>query len=162
MPASTARRDAEPATAAGDHPRGLGVRQHESLRPVAGRVGHGHRLRGQRHHRAHTRAAAGRALELHVPVKRPDPVLEPLQAGARAEGGSAPAVVGHRDRDPPVLSPHGDRRALRFGVLAHVGEAFGHDEVGGGLHGVRQPLLRRLEDLDRHGRARREVLQRHP
>ena len=160
MPASTPARARSPrrrrAITAGASASG----STRARRAVALSVRHRPRLRRQRDDRPHPGAAAGRALELDLPVERSDAVLEALETRSGPEPCPSPAVVGHRDRQAAVLCPNGDRRALRVSVLAHVGEALGHDEVGGGLHLVREALLGRLEDLDRHGRARGEILQR--
>ena len=94
-----------------------------------------------------------------VPSIAPDPVGEPAQPGAARGVGAAAPVVGHLDQQLllPLRDP--DAGVGRAGVLRHVGQALGDDEVGRGLDGRGKPAVEREAQLDRDGGARGEALQ---
>ena len=102
-----------------------------------------------------------RLLDRELAVERGDPVFEAAQPGARVRVGAADAVVADLDLDDSVARARpatAGRVGLR--VAGDVGERLGDDEVGGRLDRRRQPLARRLEDLDRDRRAVGEAAER--
>ena len=104
-------------------------------------------------------AAAG-LVDGQLAVERRHPVGEAAQPGAGGRVGAADAVVAHLDLDRAVAAGDADRRRLGLGVAGDVGQRLGDDEVGGRLDRRRQPLGRRLDDLDRDRGAAGEPAQR--
>src|SRR4051794_25402556 len=80
------------------------------------------------------RAMSGHARHLEPATDRLDPVAHSLEAaaatGACVEAG---ATILHADVEPAVRAGEHYFGAVGAGVLEHVGECFGHGEVGGGL-----------------------------
>ena len=95
-------------------------------------------------------------------VERGDPSARPRRPEPRP--GSAPPTPSSRTSTTaaPLRRRTRDRRLARVGVLGHVGQRLGDDEVGGRLDRRRQPLVRHLGELDRHRRAAGERLERAP
>ena len=109
---------------------------------------------------ARSRVPSPRGLTtVSVPSRAPDAVRQPAQARARVGRGAADAVVAHLDDQLAPGDRHLHRGGRRLRVLGHVGQRLGDDEVGGGLDRRRQPVGRRLEHLDRDGRAPGEGLR---
>ena len=85
---------------------------------------------------------------------------------ATFEGGQMPlhmradAVVLDLHHCVAILPENADARIFGVGVLRHVRQRLGDDEVGDGLHRRRHPPLGDLVDLDRHGRAAGQRLER--
>ena len=93
-------------------------------------------------------------------VERRDPVFEAAQPGPVIGVGAADAVVADLDLDRAVAPRDADRGAVGVGVAGDVGQRLGDHEVGRRLDRFRQPLRRRLEDLDRQRRAVGEAAER--
>ena len=67
----------------------------------------------------------------------------PRRPEPRRRVGAADAVVGDLDDHAPVGAPHRDLGLRRLGVLRHVRERLGDDEVGGALDRRREGARRR-------------------
>jgi hypothetical protein len=100
-------------------------------------------------------------VQLEPPVERVDAVAQPAQPAPLLGIGPADAVVADAHAQGSALQRDVDGRRAGLGVLGHVGQRLGRDEVGGGLDGRAQRLPLELPvDLHRDGRARGERLQR--
>ncbi|WP_156028105.1 hypothetical protein [Candidatus Solirubrobacter pratensis] len=89
------------------------------------------------------RAAAGRTLDLEPP-ERHQPVGDPHQAVPARIGASDP-VVANGGVEHPVLHGCRDLGVAGMGVLDHVGERLGHEEVRARLDLVPEPHARNID-----------------
>jgi len=99
-------------------------------------------------------------VDLEPPAQRRHPVGEAAQPRALRGQHASHAVVGDLEHEAPAPDAGLDAHVARAGVLRDVRQRLGHREVRGGLHGLGQPLGGRAHDLDGHGRAGGEVLDR--
>src|SRR5215207_7734901 len=110
--------------------------------------------------RSHRRSASGLRVDLEPSLQHGDPVRQAAQTGAVLGVRAADPVVLHLHHEPPVGTRHFDLRMSRVGVLRDVRECLGDHEVCRELHRLREPAVWKLRQLNRHGRAARERLER--
>ena len=83
-------------------------------------------------------AGRGRAADVHRALQRAHPVAQADQAAGLQPGlGPADPVVADLDRAPVVLDRHPHPGGAGLGVLNHVGERLGAEEVDARLDGAR-------------------------
>ena len=87
-----------------------------------------------------------------------DPVRQPDQSGAPARVRATDAVVTDLDGHRPALEGDPDRRVVGPGVLDHVRQRLGDDEVRRGLGRRRHPWIGDVQ-IDRDGEVRDERLE---
>lgn len=96
-------------------------------------------------------AAASRADDLHDPVQRADAITQPSQAArARSRRRAADTVVAHLYGALRLAGGYAHPGRAGAGVLDHVGECLGAEEINARLDRAREPAFGQLE-LNRHG-----------